>query len=521
MAKIYKTGIKFPSPLNYTSAVANDTREYVKSLSDLTNPETWVYGTYNATNDSKNAYILIPNQRVAVFDEGAIYYFLSDTVNKTTVSNADNWIRLATIKDIQSGVSSAIVYKGTKSYLSTVEAIVNPSIGDMYNVAYQGTSGTTPSGMNYVCYNRYANIGGSEVHEGFKVSGNINTGGTITDATIVFENGYAYAKVTDASGSRLYRYDSGDNVYVLDSTAPNDLKNPVLGKWDAFGTPTVGLVRESDLNDGTLKPAVAKKAQQLNTKRQIDGIDFDGTQNVSRYAQCDSNAGDDKEIYVSGFNLTAGVSVQVKFTYANTKTAPKLTVKKDVTDATGVAKAIKYGSTAFKDFVAGAVYTLTYNGDSWQVSGGVGGGTGISDDDASKLALVATPTNPYEIDVNERTTSDTTNYALYQQMLTDYSDATKKKKLKFILCDGVRCKFDINSCANDIIVFSFLCKGSYYEGKLTLTSASTATLAWTYKAKTLSTVFNAISEMNTDIEDHEDRITAVENAIKWVDLDSN
>jgi hypothetical protein len=46
------------------------------------------------------------------------------------------------------GIGKGISYKGAVNYYN--ELPNNASLGDCYSVLYQGTSGTTPSGLEYV-----------------------------------------------------------------------------------------------------------------------------------------------------------------------------------------------------------------------------------------------------------------------------------------------------------------------------------------------------------------------------------
>lgn len=65
---------------------------------------------------------------------------------------------------------------------------------------------------------------------------------------------------------------------------------------------------------------------------------------------------------VAGFSLYSGVAVTVKFTYANTASAPTLDV-----NSTG-AKQIRLFGAAYNTWLAGAVIVLVYDGTYWQVS---------------------------------------------------------------------------------------------------------------------------------------------------------
>lgn len=68
-----------------------------------------------------------------------------------------------------------------------------------------------------------------------------------------------------------------------------------------------------------------------------------------------------KTATVNGFSLYAGVTVSIKFTYANTASSPTLNV-----NGTG-AKGIRTNGTAYAYWAAGATVAFVYDGALWQV----------------------------------------------------------------------------------------------------------------------------------------------------------
>lgn len=105
---------------------------------------------------------------------------------------------------------------------------------------------------------------------------------------------------------------------------------------------------------------------KLLTARTIDGISFDGSGDLSRYALC-STAGATvaKTVTVSNFLLKAGAVVVVKFAETNTAASPTLNVS-----GTG-AKGIFFGGAAIgaDAVIAGRTYTLVYDGVGWELVG--------------------------------------------------------------------------------------------------------------------------------------------------------
>ena len=114
--------------------------------------------------------------------------------------------------------------------------------------------------------------------------------------------------------------------------------------------------------------ATTAKAKQLETARKIDGVNFDGSADITHYGTCSTAAGTAaKTVAVTGFNLVTGARVTVKFTVTNTAASPTLNV-----NGTG-AKAIKYrGSTISTGYLAAnRVYEFVYDGTDYLFMGDI------------------------------------------------------------------------------------------------------------------------------------------------------
>lgn len=125
------------------------------------------------------------------------------------------------------------------------------------------------------------------------------------------------------------------------------------------------------------------KANQLTNTRKIDGVNFNGTADITHFATCATAAGTAaKTVDVTGFNLVSGARVTVKFTVTNTAANPTLNVS-----GTG-AKAIKYRGSAINTgyLAANRVYEFIYDGTDFLFLGDINtdsnttykAGTGIS-----------------------------------------------------------------------------------------------------------------------------------------------
>ena len=110
------------------------------------------------------------------------------------------------------------------------------------------------------------------------------------------------------------------------------------------------------------------KANQLTNTRKIDGVNFNGTADITHFATCSTAAATQaKTASVTGFNLVTGARVTIKFTVTNTAANPTLNV-----NGTG-AKAIKYRGAAISTgyLAANRVYEFVYDGTDYLFMGDI------------------------------------------------------------------------------------------------------------------------------------------------------
>ena len=115
----------------------------------------------------------------------------------------------------------------------------------------------------------------------------------------------------------------------------------------------------------------ASTATALETARMIDGVIFDGTANISRYAVC-ATAGDtvQKSVTLAGFNYIAGATVIVKFTNGNTAVSPSLNV---ANGSVSEYYPIMNGADALASVPEATTLMLVFTGTTFDVVGGAGG----------------------------------------------------------------------------------------------------------------------------------------------------
>lgn len=198
----------------------------------------------------------------------------------------------------------------------------------------------------------------------------------------VWRSDHDYPKGFRITGSdgKLYicKFPCGPNVTETNSDDPNgtaagtpvDPTDSTLGTyyWESLAD-SLGEGGSNELASMTADTSGnAATATALQTARTIDGVSFDGTANITHYGTCSTAAGTAaKTVSLTGFTLTTGAVVHVKFSNANTASNPTLNV-----NSTG-AKNIQYNgaNVASSSIVAGAVYTFIYTGSVWEMTGDV------------------------------------------------------------------------------------------------------------------------------------------------------
>lgn len=124
-----------------------------------------------------------------------------------------------------------------------------------------------------------------------------------------------------------------------------------------------------NLSTGLITGTITQ-AQTLETARNIDGMSFNGSNAINRFAVCNTAANEQNKVATCSagtFVLEAGARVTVKFVNGNTVNAPTLNV-----NGTG-AKALMYRGSAM---TAGAlaensIYDFVYTGTDYEVVGSV------------------------------------------------------------------------------------------------------------------------------------------------------
>lgn len=226
--------------------------------------------------------------------------------------------------------------------------------------------------------------------------------------------------------------------------------------------------------------SVATSAGKLTTKRTINGLEFDGTANVSNFFECSTGASTaNKTVSLTDVAtvdnvIPQGVQVRVKFTYANTAIAPTLN---DV--------AIKRRGVAFNTWEAGSVITFTHLGtgtnERWEADEAMGIdkiSSNFSAIDFASYDLNNSASVTDEIINDTGTPSDFGNsnstIGIFQQKLIDLAEHPDGK-LHFVKFKGKRCKFDINQYSNQG-------NGTYATGTVDTPTKTFVTFSFLYSS---------------------------------------
>ena len=131
MSTLYNGGASFGFSLNFNTAVPVDTRFVVATLDDLFNPQTWVSGTYDSSNDANNVYVVYPGLTVVVLETSTIHIYRSTEVNGSSIANPTYWMPLET--------------KATSTDISLLTSRVIEALGLSENGEHVATEGNYTS----------------------------------------------------------------------------------------------------------------------------------------------------------------------------------------------------------------------------------------------------------------------------------------------------------------------------------------------------------------------------------------
>lgn len=221
------------------------------------------------------------------------------------------------------------------------------------------TKGTAPTSDTYMCHRTYSDKNGAGVFdEYYYIQGNTNKNRYI----LRFQN-VSSASATGYKDIITADFDGTTSTYAVNATTAT-APTPATSD-NSTKIATTAFVKAQ--NYITSSSSITGSAAKLTTKRTIDGVEFDGSANITHYGTCSTDAAtQEKAVTCTGFKLETGAIICVKFTTeANGADNPTLNV-----NSTG-AKAIQYrGGAISKGYLRiNRTYVFVYDGTYYQLIG--------------------------------------------------------------------------------------------------------------------------------------------------------
>ena len=269
---------------------------------------------------------------------------------------------------------------------------------------------------------------------------------------------------------------------ALSSTSTNPVQNKVVKTEFGKYLPLTGGTLTGTLTGTTFIGGLsgnAASATKLQYKRNINGLEFDGTADRASYGSCSTAAATAaKEVSCTGFVLVTGAEITVKFTVTNTASSPTLNVQ-----STG-AKPIYYRGAAIPAgyLAANRTYTFRYNGTQYDLVGDIDTNTTypaattskaglMSAADKTKLDGIATGANKITVDssLDSKSTNPVQNKAIVAALNGKVSSASvgKANGIATLDSNGLIPSSQLPSYVDDVI------EGYYYNSKFYKESAHT------------------------------------------------
>ena len=172
----------------------------------------------------------------------------------------------------------------------------------------------------------------------------------------------------DANGRPVVPLEEGTVYFAVD--AANEVGKIVYDAPDGSnGIVRVVMGSQAARANNADHADVAEMASQLTIARSIDGVNFNGTADISHYGVCGTGASTAaKVVNCSGFALKTGAWIAVRFNTTNSASTNDLTLN---VSGTG-AKGIRYRNAVLpkaSDLGANRTYLFVYDGTYYQLVG--------------------------------------------------------------------------------------------------------------------------------------------------------
>ena len=193
---------------------------------------------------------------------------------------------------------------------------------------------------------------------------------------------------TAAVGSET-KWAKGDHVHPTDTTRVPTTRKVNGHALSADVTITKGDVGLGNVDNTADADKVVKTAGKLTSAAAIDGVNFDGSAAIVHYGTCSTTASTaTKEVSCTGFTLTTGSWIAIKFSVTNSAAVANLKLSVNGT----TAKSIKYRGGNLPSagtLTAGRIYLFVYDGTNYELIGDLDTNTTYSDATATVHGLMS------------------------------------------------------------------------------------------------------------------------------------
>ena len=241
-------------------------------------------------------------------------------------------------------------YQDNKIIYCRASSNTNPATGNQLRMAFLAyvNNQTTPTTFEFQYYRSVRNH--SSTQQGDQVyvyQLNQSSGWSVTVRQ-------SYTKIAGGTGlngsysNGVLTLNHSNSVTAQTTQAIYPIKIDAQGHINSYGSAITPLTTDSTLDATKLSGAVPRASLPSN------------------YCTCNTVAGTaEKTASLTGFTLTTGAVVYVKFTYTNTASNPTLNI-----NSTGAKSIKKYGTTAIgttetASWMAGGIVTFVYDGANW------------------------------------------------------------------------------------------------------------------------------------------------------------
>lgn len=222
-----------------------------------------------------------------------------------------------------------------------------------------------------------------------KTSDITNDSGYITSSSVPTATTTTPKMDGTASVGSETKWAKGDHVHPTDTTRVPTTRKVNGHALSADVTVTKGDVGLGNVNNTADADKVVKTAGKLTTARAIDGVNFDGSAAIVHYGTCSTTASTaTKEVSCTGFTLTTGSWIAIKFSVTNSAAVANLKLSVNGT----TAKSIKYRGGNLPSagtLTAGRIYLFVYDGTNYELIGDLDTNTTYSDATATVHGLMS------------------------------------------------------------------------------------------------------------------------------------